>query len=205
MRDEAPEFARLIRAVVEGDSVEAESIILAKPELAVSRIAGGATRQNPTDYFFPSIGHYLYEGDAALHAAAGGYRDTIVHALLRHGAAVRARNRRGAEALHYAADGGPGTCQWNPEKQSATIHLLVDAGADVNSTDANGASPLHRAVRTRCSRAVETLLLRGADPKLRNHGGSTPLDLAVRTTGRGGSGTPEAKDEQKIILRLLNR
>jgi hypothetical protein len=37
----------------------------------------------------------------------------------------------------------------------------------------------------------------------RNNGGSTPLKLARLTTGRGGSGSVEAKAQQQEILRLL--
>jgi hypothetical protein len=64
-------------------------------------------------------------------------------------------------------------------------------------------TPLHRAVRTRCAAAVEALLARGANPRLRNKGGSTPPDLAGLTTGRGGSGTAAAKEQQREILKLF--
>jgi hypothetical protein len=33
--------------------------------------------------------------------------------------------------------------------------------------------------------------------------GSTPLHLAVQTTGRGGSGSPHAREQQADIIRLL--
>src|SRR5262249_5525994 len=64
-------------------------------------------------------------------------------------------------------------------------------------------SPLHRAVRTRCAAAAECLLQAGADPTLRNKSGSTPFHLAVQTTGRGGSGTDEAKAAQEQIIRTF--
>jgi hypothetical protein len=47
------------------------------------------------------------------------------------------------------------------------------------------------------------LLAAGADPYLTNDHGSTAFDLAQWTTGRGGSGTPQAKAEQQEIIRLL--
>jgi hypothetical protein len=47
------------------------------------------------------------------------------------------------------------------------------------------------------------LLRAGADPRLPNDSGSTARDLAMVTTGRGGSGSAEAKAEQRIILDLL--
>ena len=53
--------------------------------------------------------------------------------------------------------------------------------------------------------AVETLLDCGADPLIENDHGSTAADLAQWTTGRGGTGTPEAKAEQAAIIELLDR
>jgi hypothetical protein len=58
-------------------------------------------------------------------------------------------------------------------------------------------------VRTRSTGAVRALLAGGADASLRSGRGSTPRDLATRTTGRGGSGSAEARREQAEILRLL--
>jgi ankyrin repeat protein len=89
--------------------------------------------------------------------------------------------------------------------QAATIALLIEAGADPNATNKNGAAPLHRAVRTRCAAAVEALLAGRADPRLKNKSGSVPMGLAERTTGRGGSGSPEAKAQQEEIVRLLRK
>ena len=80
---------------------------------------------------------------------------------------------------------------------------LVESGADPDAAAAGGVTPLHRAVRNRCSAAVETLLRVGADPDLPNGSGSTAIDLARLTTGRGGSGSAEARAEQRIILDLL--
>ena len=58
---------------------------------------------------------------------------------------------------------------------------------------------MHRAVRTRCAAAVKLLLKAGADPRLRNKPGSTPFHLAAQDTGRGGSGTAQAKAAQRRI------
>ena len=62
---------------------------------------------------------------------------------------------------------------------------------------------MHRAVRTRCAAAVKALLEGGADPRRKNKHGSTPMLLATRNTGRGGSGSREAKAQQERIVRLL--
>ena len=100
---------------------------------------------------------------------------------------------------------GPEPAHWNPTQQRAVILYLVEAGADPNAKAAGGVTPLHRAVRNRCSAAVEALLSVGADPHLANDSGSIASDLAHWTTGRGGTGSAEAKAEQEIIIRLLDR
>jgi hypothetical protein len=103
------------------------------------------------------------------------------------------------QPLHYASD-----CNtWNPTAQVATIECLIRAGANPNSTDKSGVTPIHRAVRTRCAAAVQALLFLGAKPDLPNKNGSTPLHLAVQNTGRGGSGGPEAVEQQREIILLL--
>ncbi|HEY6430138.1 MAG TPA: ankyrin repeat domain-containing protein [Acidimicrobiales bacterium] len=99
-----------------------------------------------------------------------------------------------------AARGNP---RFDPESQCATIGRLLAAGADPNAADKGGSTPLHRAVRNRCAGAVEVLLAGGADPLRDNGRGSTPTKLAGLTTGRGGSGSPAAKEQQAEIVRLL--
>jgi hypothetical protein len=99
--------------------------------------------------------------------------------------------------------GNPSSPTWNPARQCEVIRYLIESGADPNAPAAGGVTPLHRAVRNRCSAAVETLLQAGADPHLQNDNGSTASDLAHWTTGRGGTGSAEAKAEQRIIADLL--
>jgi ankyrin repeat protein len=98
-------------------------------------------------------------------------------------------------------DGMPGSRTWNPPAQAATVAHLIAAGADPNATDKSGVTPLHRAVRTRCAIAVKALLEAGARRK--NKSGSTPMLLATQNTGRGGSGSSEAKAQQELIVQLL--
>ena len=195
----------LLRTIAAGDTPAALRRLAASPELAWTRVEAGATRQSARDHFFEEIRHYAYAGDTALHIAAAGYRCEIGTRLIAAGADVRARNRRGAEPLHYAADGSPGWPAWDPVAQAATIACLVAAGADPNALDKSGVAPLHRAVRTRSAAAVRALLEAGADVNLPNRSGSTPLRLASLTTGRGGSGSPESKTQQAEIVRMLER
>lgn len=145
----------------------------------------------------------VYEGDTALHAAGFSYDPKMAGELIARGADIRARNRQGAEPLHAAVTGGPGLATCDPPRQRDVILYLVAAGADPNAAAAGGVTPLHRAVRNRCSAAVEALLRVGADASLQNDRGSTASDLARWTTGRGGTGSPAARAEQRIILELL--
>ena len=193
----------LLRAIATGDSSRASRLLAASPRLALDASAIGATRGSSTSYFFEETAHYVYEGDTALHVAAAAYRTDIAKELVRSGADVSARNRRGAQPIHYASDGQPASATWDPKAQASMVTYLIRAGADPNATDKGGVTPLHRAVRTRCATAVRALLEHGADPNRPNGSGSTPLHLALHTTGRGGSGSVAAREQQQKIIRLL--
>jgi ankyrin repeat protein len=195
----------LVRAIAAGKTADVARSIAASPDLATARLAKGATRQRAKPYFLDEIKHYVYAGDTALHVAAAAYRHGIVRKLIAAGADVRAKNRRGAEPLHYAADGIPGSPHWNPRAQAATVARLIAAGADPNVADKSGTRPLHRAVRTRCATAVRALLDGGADPRRKTKGGVTLMWLTTEDTGRGDSGSVEAKVQQEEIARLLRQ
>jgi hypothetical protein len=189
----------LVRSIVAGDSAKVREIVTASPGLVRMPAIIGASRQSASEYFFPEIRHYLYGGDTALHIAAAAFKFELAQFLIDHGANCAAKNRRGAEPLHYASDSNT----WNPDAQVATIKCLIRAGANPDATDKSGVAPIHRAVRTRCAAAVQALLSGGAKVELRNKSGSTPLHLAVQNTGRGGSGSPEAIEQQRQIIRVL--
>ncbi len=192
-------FLDFVHLVVAGDTAAVSRLLRGNPALATVAAPTGATRQEFKAFFFTSISHYLYGGDTALHMAAAAFSRPMAKLLVAHGADCRARNRRGAEPLHYAADAN----HWAPRAQAEVIEYLISAGADPNAVDKSGVAPLHRAVRTRSLAAVRALVDNGANPRLKNKSGSTPLHLAVQTTGRGGSGSDEARRQQAGIIKLL--
>ena len=195
----------LALAIAVADASEFSRQLASTPLLAKACFHAGAGRQMAKNYFLDQIERYVYAGDTALHIAAAAYQTDMARILIAAGADVRAKNRLGDEALHAASVGRPGSHHWNPSAQTATIRFLIEAGADPDAADKRGVTPLHRAVRTRCAGAVKTLLDCGADPARRNKSGSTPMLLATQNTGRGGSGSPEAKQQQREILRLLEQ
>lgn len=192
-------FLDFVRVVVDGDIDQVSRRLAGNPALATMPSEVGATRQGGSTFFFTDIAHYLYAGDTALHMAAAAWRRQVAELLIAHGADCRAPNRRGAEPLHYAA----GTNRWDPTAQAELIEYLLSVGADPNALDSAGVAPLHRAVRTRSLAAVRALLDGGANSRQPNRAGSTPLHLAVQMTGRGGSGSLRAREQQAGIVRLL--
>jgi ankyrin repeat protein len=192
-----------VNVIAEGDLAAVSRILAASPQLAKASFQAGATRQAVHEYFLDPIRRYVVAGDTALHIAAAAYQAETVRELIHAGADVHARNRFGDEPLHAAAVGCPGWHRWNPAAQTATIVCLIEAGANPNTADKRAVTPLHKAVRTRCAKAVQTLLEHGADPARRNKSGSTAMVLATHNTGRGGTGSPAAKEQQRQILRLL--
>lgn len=193
----------LMDVIACGDVPAALDMLATCPALAKAALADGATRQAAEANFLTAIRHHVHAGDTALHVAAAAHEVEVARVLLAAGAEVGSVNRRGATPLHYAADGNPASARWAPDNQVEVVRSLIEAGADPNALDKSGVSPLHRAIRNRCAGAVRALLAGGADAALKNGSGSTPLDLATKTTGKGGSGSPEAKAQQVEIQALL--
>jgi hypothetical protein len=195
--DSTTDLTTLLVAIANLEHQATVDLLDSMPSLVIGRLARG------DEFFLAERFAQVYEGDTPLHAAAFSYDAEMARDLITRGADVRARNRRGAEPLHAATIGNPDSPTWDPARQHDVIVVLIEAGADPNATAIGGVTPLHRAVRNRCSAAVETLLLAGADPDLRNIRGSTASDLAHWTTGRAGTGSAAAKAEQRIIVDVL--
>jgi hypothetical protein len=192
-----------MRALAAREHARVRALLREDPALAMATLNVGATRAAAREFFFDDIKHYVYAGDCALHVAAAAHDAAMARALVRRGASVGVKNRRGAEPLHYAVDGGPGIAGFRPAAQVAVVKVLLASGADPNARDRGGVTPLHRAVRNRCAEAVRALLAAGADARLRTAAGSTALDLTRWTTGRGGSGSAAARAAQAAIVKLL--
>jgi len=202
--DDDDALMTFVRLIASGDELGIARTLRDRPEVATMQLRRlGATRQQADEYFLTELAHHVYRGDTALHVAAAAHRPHLVRQLVTAGATTDATNRRGATPLHYAVDGGPGAPGWDPDDQADTVAALVALGADLDAHDANGTTPLLRAVRNRCASAVAALLDGGADPHAVNRNGSNAMDLASWTTGRGGSGSPEARAQQEEIVALL--
>jgi hypothetical protein len=199
MPEVKPVFLEFVRHVVNGEIDKVSRRLAASLTLATAPAEVGAARHGAPDFFFTEIAHYLYAGDTALHMAAAAFRRPIAILLVAHGADCHAKNRRGAQPLHYTADANHS----NPTAQAETIESLLSVGADPNALDKSGVTPLHRAVRKRSLPAVRALLDGSANPRMPNKSGSTPLHLAAQTTGRGESGSEHARQQQTGIIRLL--
>ena len=111
----------LFRAIASRDDCEVARRLDASHDLAIRPIHIGASRDHAETYFLTAIHHYVYSGDTALHISAAVHQRQLAESLVTRGADVRARNRRGAEPLHYAADGGPAPNEWDSVAQGDAI------------------------------------------------------------------------------------
>src|SRR4051812_49836616 len=115
------------------------------PELAKERL------QRADEFFLAERHAQVYAGDTLLHAAAFTYDVDTARHLVSAGADVHAKNRRGAEPLHAAVIGSPGSDNWDPDAQVKMIAYLVEAGAGPKAPAPRGVTPLPPAVPQPCS------------------------------------------------------
>ncbi len=196
---ETSALLELAQLVINGDLDQVTRRLRSLPALATMALPISKKQGQKADTFFAEIRHYMYGGDTALHMAAAAFSRPMAELLVSRGADCRAKNRRGAEPLHYASDGTDS----DSNRPAEVIKYLVSVGADPNAVDKSGVAPLHRAVRKRSHTAVLALLDAGANLRQPNKSGSTPLHLAVQTTGASGSGSEDARQQQEMIIKLL--
>ncbi|MFP6890167.1 MAG: ankyrin repeat domain-containing protein [Nitrospinota bacterium] len=188
-------------------------------ELDVSRriyrgIAPGRTsvtvRARPGGLGFEWIESFRFEGLvrprkakrlAPLFASTKAGNLEAVKRLLEGGADIRAENKSGFTALHYAAryghaglvrhllsKGAPINARtkkgWTSLQQAVkkrrqnVLNILLEAGADVNIHTANGWSPLHQAVYGGDAKTVRRLLQKGANINVHTNKFPTPIYYA---------------------------
>ena len=193
-------FLDFVRLVIGGDAAEVSRRLAANPELARMVSDGGATRAG--------CRVLLLRGHPALpvcgrHGAAHGGGGVST-------AGRRAADRATARTAAPATAAAPSRCTTprtrtgRPSRRSARRSRTSRRRAPTRTRRTTPESlPLHRAVRTRSLAAVEALLDAGADPVRPNRAGSTPLHLAVQPTGRGGSGSELAREQQAGIIAIL--
>ncbi|KAL4490786.1 hypothetical protein ABPG72_021840 [Tetrahymena utriculariae] len=141
-------------------------------------------------------------GFTALHFASYRGDLKIIQFLINNGADIQARNSKGLNSVHIAAQGdqpisiryfqkiGLNTLdldnkQGNPlhwacflGNENAINYLTSYSEIDINQLDSQGLSPLHLAVISGNTKAVKRLLLKGANRNLKDKKDKTPGQLA---------------------------
>ena len=137
-----------------------------------------------------------------LHKAAQSGNAEVAELLLKHGAAVEARDKNGFTPLHTAASFNQTKVVdvllrsgANKEARDSinmatplyfpsvagymeVVKVLVDSGAGLEEKDETGGTPLSFATRKQRSLVAEYLLSKGADPKSQNVKNITPFHWA---------------------------
>jgi hypothetical protein len=111
------DLTRLLVAIAKLDHGVAVDLLNATPSLATATLAPGE------EFFLAERLAQVYEGDTALHAAGFSYDPEMARDLVTRGAGIRARNRRGAEPLHAAVIGAPGSATWTQHASGTSLSV----------------------------------------------------------------------------------
>ncbi|KAL4461578.1 hypothetical protein ABPG74_016202 [Tetrahymena malaccensis] len=141
-------------------------------------------------------------GFTALHFASYRGDLKIINFLINNGADIHAKNSKGLNSIHIAAQGDQPISiryfsklglnpldldykQGNPlhwacflGNENAINYLTSYSEIDINQLDSQGLSPLHLAVISGNAKAVKRLLLKGANRNLKDKKDQTPGQLA---------------------------
>ncbi len=109
-------------------------------------------------------------GYTALHYAAFRGNLEIIKILIENGADHTAKNTRGLNILHIAAQG---------DQPEVLIYFKEKYGMDINETDNNGSTPLHWACFMSSEVCVDFLLSWIDKVNVKESMGYTPLHLAI--------------------------
>lgn len=179
--DHADPFRRLVELIVSGESV----IALNHRRNLPGDAPPAGQHESAPESTTPTRSLTTCMRVTPQHCSAAK-QSSVVKKLISMGANVSARNRRGAEPLHYAADGGPRVTSVEPSR--AVRYRLDDHSRRRRSQCCRHerGRTMHRAVRNRSAAAVAALIAGGAVPILPNAAGSTPRLLAHQNTGKSG-------------------
>jgi hypothetical protein len=106
-----------------------------------------------------------------LMSAIKNYKIDIAKYLIKAGADVNAKDKKGNTPLHYVSIDYD---RYN--KQIGLAEALIEAGADVNAKDKKGNTPLHY---VKNKELAEILIEAGANVNAKNKYGQTPLIMAA--------------------------
>ncbi len=126
-----------------------------------------------------------------VHLALCAGNESALHALLRNGFDVNAKNRESRTMLHWLAmsdadarvfiflGGQYSTFSIKLEDPVDAARLLLTRDASVSARDGNGYTPLHLAAATNMHRVAKVLVDFGADVGAASFTGATPLHLSA--------------------------
>ena len=108
--------------------------------------------------------------DKQLFRAAKYGNVTEIRNLLKQGANLEFKNRKGYTALHIATIKG----------YLDVVELLIEAGANIDNVSNIGSTPLMSAAYRSYTAILQALLAAGADTKPRSDNGNTAFDIAEK-------------------------
>ena len=113
-------------------------------------------------------------GNTPLHEASGNGHADVVKLLIKEGAKVGVRNKKGEAPLSWIAR----SFRRDIEKFKEIIEALINAGAEIDAQDNRGNTALHRVSERGHADVVKLLINAGADINAKNKDGDTALHRA---------------------------